>query len=403
MKPSLRRLSWLAAVLVAAFLLALLFRPRAIPVEVAAVSRGPMEVTIDEEGETRIEPRYVAAAPISGRLLVIELQEGDPVTLGEPVATLFPSPLDPRSREQAEAALRAAQASKAEADARVAEAEAAWAKARQTLARMQEVATAGGISPEELDHHRTEAEIRHKSLEAARFRAEAARCQMEGARAALLATGAAGAAGEVRGIEVRSPVDGRVLRVFEESERVVAAGTPLLELGNPEDLEIVVDVLSTDAVSIEPGAPMLLDAGGGHVLEGRVRRVEPAAFTQVSPLGVEEQRVNVIGELTGSERTAALGDRYRVEARIVQWRTDDALKVPVGALFRPVASPKAGWTVFVVDDGRARLRAVAVGHRNPAEAEVLEGLAEGERVILYPGDRVEEGARVRGDALRSAG
>jgi HlyD family secretion protein len=395
MKPALRRLAWLAAALAVVALLALLFRPRPEPVETAVVTRGPLRVTIDEEGETRIEPRYVIAAPVSGRLAAIDLDAGDPVALGAPVARIYPSPLDPRAREQAEAALRGARASKAEADAQVAEAGVAWAKARQTLGRMEEVAAAGGIAPEELDRLRSEAEMRGKAVEAARFRAEAARCQVEGARAALLASGEAAAGGDVRGVDVCSPAAGRVLRVFEESERVVPAGTPLLEVGDPANLEVVVDVLSTDAVAIRAGAPMLLDAGGGHLLEGRVKRVEPAAFAKVSPLGVEEQRVNVIGELSMDTGAPRLGDRYRVAAQIVQWQAEDVLKVPAGALFRARAGRPESWVVFALVAGRARLQPVVLGHRNPTEAEVLGGLAEGDRVILYPGDRLEDGTRVR--------
>jgi len=191
-------------------------------------------------------------------------------------------------------------------------------------------------------------------------------------------------------VEVRAPVAGKVLRVFEKSERVVPAGTPLIELGDPASIEVVVDVLSSDAVRVRPGAPMLLDDGSGlPPLAGQVHRIEPSGFTKVSPLGVEEQRVNVIGRFLEPPRR--LGDRYRVEAGIVAWQAPDVLKVPVGALFRT----GRGWCVFVVGSGRARLQAVRVDHWSAAEAEVLAGLSAGEKVVLHPGDSVKEGARLR--------
>jgi HlyD family secretion protein len=221
-------------------------------------------------------------------------------------------------------------------------------------------------------------------LEAARYHARAAAFDAANARAALLE-----GAGIGESVPVLAPVDGRVLRVCEECEKVVPAGTPLLELGNPGEMEVVVDVLSTDAVQVQPGAPMLLDTGDGTLLRGRVRTVEPSGFTKVSPLGVEEQRVNVIGDLV--DRPAALGDRFRVEAQIVLWEANDVLQVPAGALFREGES----WAVFTVEKGRARRRPVRIGHRNPDAVEILDGLKVGETVIAHPSDAIEEGVRVR--------
>jgi len=351
----------------------------------------------------------VVAAPVTGRLEAVTLREGDPVTLGEVVARIFPSPLDPRVHDQAEAALRAARASKEEADAGVSEARAALTDARRTLARLEAVEAAGALAPEELDRARTDVEMRAEALDAARHRAEAATHQVASARAALMAAGGAAGNGQARAVDLPAPVAGTVLRLFERSERVVQAGTQILELGDPADLEVVVDVLSTDAVSIRPGAEMILEAGGGATFQGRVRRVEPAGFTKISPLGVEEQRVNVIGDLAGPESEAGteadpttdsvLGDRYRVEARIVLWEGDDVLQAPTGSLFRQ----GDGWAVFVVEENRARLRPVTVGHRNPTAAEILDGLQRGEQVVVYPSDRLEDGVRVeaRGAATGS--
>lgn len=387
MKPIVRRSLTVLAVLAAVALLVVLFRPQPVPVELAVAVRTPLRVTVDEEGETRIEPRYMVGAPVTGRLEAITLREGDPVRRGGAVARLHPRPLDPRTREQAEAGLRAAQASEAETRAGVGEAQAALADAERNLARVEAIEAAGVLAREQLDRARTDVEVRREVLRAARHRAEAAAFQVESARAALMAAGAADT-GDAAALDVLSPVTGTVLRVLERSERVVEAGTPLLELGDPTDIEVVVDVLSTDAIAIRPGAEMLLEPGGGTLLHGRVRLVEPAGFTKVSPLGVEEQRVNVIGDFVEPE--VALGDRYRVETRIVLWEGEDVLQVPTGSLFRH----GDGWAVFAVEGGRARLRPVAVGHRNPSAAQVLDGLEEGDGVVLYPSDRLENGVRV---------
>ena len=382
MKPFIRKLAWSAALLGAGAVLVLLFIPDPVPVQTARAVRGPLRVTIDEEGETRIHPRYVVAAPVAGRLAAIRLDEGDAVRSGEPVARLSPQPLDPRGRRQAEANLQAARAGQAEARARLEETRSAHEQARRSLVRSESLAAAGQLSAEDLDRARTAASTLEKALEAGRFRAEAARCQVESARAALLESGGSAT------IDICAPADGRVLRLFEDSERVVPAGAPLIEIGDAAQIEVVVDLLSTDAVAVLPGTAMLLDGGGGRTYRGRVRLVEPAAFTKVSPLGVEEQRVNVIGDLV--ESAPALGDRYRVEVQIVLWEGTDILKVPGGAVFRS----DGGWALFVVRNGRARRRTVKVGHRNSLEVEILEGLSQGEIVIVYPGDRLRDGARI---------
>jgi len=385
MKLTRSRLLLLGALLAAAALAALALRPAAVPVDVARVARGPLVVTLDEEGETRVRDRAMVAAPVAGHLARIALDEGDAVTQGQVVARLAPLPLDPRGREQAEAHLAAATATAREVQARVREARAAAKQAETTLGRTERLAAAGQLPAEELDRARTAQRTQAQGVAAAEFRAQAAVSEVASARAALEPGRGNGAM-----IEVRSPFAGRVLRVAEESERVVQAGTPLLEIGNLKSLEIVVDLLSTDAVQVQTGAALLLGGWGGvGELQARVRKVEPSGFTKVSPLGVEEQRVNVIGDFV--DPPGRLGDRYRVEARIVLWRGADVLKVPGGALFRS----GDGWAVYRLEGDRARKRPVQIGHRSADETEVLSGLAAGDRVILHPGDRVEEGARVQ--------
>lgn len=385
-KSLFRRLAWMVVLLTAAAFLALALRPEPVEVDVATAVRGPLRVTLDEEGETRVHDRYVIGAPVAGRLRRVELHEGDSVTPGQELARLDPAPLDPRSREQAEARLATARATASEAKARAAQAGTALDEARRKLRRAERLATDGVIPPEELDAARTAARAAEEELTAARARARAAGYEIETARAALLEGTGAGDT-----VPIRAPVQGRVLRVCEQCERVVPAGTPLLELGDPGALEIVVDLLSSDAVHVRPGTPMILRAGEGEEereLRGRVRLVEPSGFTKVSPLGVEEQRVNVIGDFV--DPPGRLGDRYRVEVSLVIWEGRDVLQVPTGALFRHAGQ----WSVFRIEDGRARRREVRIGQRNPFAAQVLAGLKEGEAVVVHPGDQVMDGVRV---------
>jgi HlyD family secretion protein len=369
----------------AAALLVLLFRPAPVTVDVATVGRGPLAVTVDEQGQTRVLLRATIVAPAAGRLARIQLDEGDPVTAGMVLGRLAPLPLDPRTREQAVAHVREAEAARREASAREAEARAALAQARRNLARARQLVAGGGAPVAEREQAETAERSAGDEVAAARFRAQAAAAEVSSARATLVETMSPGHV-----VEVRAPVAGRVLRVPDKSERVVAAGAPLLEIGDPAAIEAVVDVLSTDAVRIRAGAPMLLDDGSGLApLAARVHRIEPSGFTKVSPLGVEEQRVNVIGRFLEPPRR--LGDRYRVEARIVLWQSPDVLKVPVGALFRA----GGGWCVYVVRGHRAELRPVRVDHWGAAEAEVLAGLAPGDRIVVHPGDDVKDGVRLR--------
>lgn len=383
------RVAWIAAAMAAVALgVWWLLRPDPLRVEVVVARRGAMEVAVEEDGRTRVRHRYVVNAPVRGRYVPAGLQEGDSLAAGSPVARLQPLPLDPRSREQARARVSAAEATREEAVARVEQAREQLEEARRRLERIRQVAEAGGVAQERVDELTTAVRTRELELRAARSRAAAAAYEVRNARAALLA--ALPDSGPEGGpLVLRSPAEGRVLEVHERSERMVSAGTPLMEVGDVGGLEVVVDVLSTDAVRVQPGDPMELVAwGGDDTLRARVRRVEPSGFTRVSPLGIEEQRVNVIGDLL-SESTG-LGDRYRVEARIVTWRADSVLAVPLGAVFRR----EEGWAVFTVEDGAARLREVSVGHRSAREAEVVSGLAAGDSVVLYPDDRLGDGRRV---------
>jgi HlyD family secretion protein len=397
--PSRQTLALAGAAALLAALAWAVFRPAAVPVDVTVVRRGPLEVTVDEEGETRVRDRYVVAAPTTGRLLRIELDEGDALEAGALVARIEPVPLDPRDRASAEARLEAAEAQRSAAQARVGLARATLEQAGRSTQRSERLHQAGTLSAEDLEQAQLTLTQAQRELDAARESAHAAEHEVEAARAALLDAygrqGAGGAAGdsgrcaEVPCVEVRAPVGGSVLRVREESERIVTAGTPLVEVGDPDDLEIVVDVLSTDAVRIRPGAEVRIEEWGGPgALSARVRLIEPSAFTKVSALGVEEQRVNVIADLL--EETPGLGDGFRVEARIRVWEAADVLVAPTSALFRSGES----WAVFVVEDGVARRRQVDVGERGGTAVEIRARLSEGETVVLHPSDRLRDGARV---------
>jgi HlyD family secretion protein len=358
-----------------------LFRPVPVPVEVAPAARRALQVTVDEEGETRVRDRYVVASPVAGRVARIALREGDAVRPGSVLARVFPAPLDPRTRDQAAARIDAADDARRAAEAGVAQARAAHEQAHRSWERARQLATQNLIAPEERERAELEETTRARELESADFRAQAAVHEVELARAALSADG--------QPIAIRSPVAGRVLRVPEPSERVVLAGTPLVEVGDPSKLEIVADLLSAEAVQVRPGAAILIEGwGGSEALRGRLRIVEPSAFTKVSALGVEEQRVNVVGDFV--DPPGSLGDRYRVEIRIVVWQRDSVLTVPTSALFRRGDA----WIVFVVEQGRARQRDVVVGHRTPLDVEITGGVREGDVVIRYPSDRVAEGVRV---------
>ena len=376
-------------------LLGLALRSGPISVEPAAVERGELVVTLDEEGETRAKELFVVSAPLSGRVLRVELEAGDPVVAGETVLVRFqpsdPALLDARSRAEATGAVRASEAALGRARALAAQAREELAFAESEVARYRQLASDGIVSDGRLESAELEVRTRAESLDAADFAVRNQEHELEVARARLLVSSPEGESSEAAGaIALRSPINGRVLRVVRESEAVVPAGEPLMEVADPGQLEIVADFLSTDAVRMKPGNAVLVERWGGeHVLAGSVERVEPFGFTKISALGVEEQRVNVIAEL--DETPPGLGHGYRVEVRVVISQVDDALKIPTGAVFRNGDD----WATYVIENGRASLRVLEVGLRNDRFVEVLAGAAEDERVIIHPGDRVEDGVRVQ--------
>lgn len=387
MKRSRTRWYWLIGGLLGAMALVRLLRTAPFEVDVAAVSVGPMLVTVGDEGVTRVRDRFLVTAPVAGRVERIRWEPGDTVTRGEVLAYLQPLALDARSRRQAQAALAAAGDQSQVAEAAMEQARLAAEEATLDRVRGERLVAGGGLAPVDLERLKFAEQARQRELDAARFRVRAAAHEEDVARAVLMASDPA--AGGER-LALRAPLDARVLAVQERSERAVAVGTVLLELGDPAALEVVVDLLSTDAVRVTPGDRMLLMGwGGDSILEGRVRRIEPSGFTRVSALGVEEQRVNVIGEFC--DTTGRLGDRYRIEARVVLWESERVLGVPPSALFRDGDA----WSVFVVEDGRARRRQVTVGHESATVSEILAGLKEGDLVIRHPTDRVADGVRVR--------
>jgi len=389
------RIAFLTAALgVAGVAGAIALRPSPVRVEVARVRCGPMRATVDAEGKTRARDRFVVAAPVSGRLARIDLHRGDAVRRDEVIARIDPlpmAPLDPRQLAEVKARVATAEQLKHEADAVVEHARADCEQAQRELSRAEKLIETGDISRQDFERARNAALTCQQQIEAAKYRARAAASEIEVAKAMLIAVERAGQSGSSETVFVRAPVNGRVLRVAEESERVVMAGAPLVELSNPS-LEVVIEVLSADAVKVKPGSPVLIDGWGGEqALEARVRLVEPSAFTKISALGVEEQRVNVIADFI--EPDTPLGDGYRVEARIVIWETNEALKAPLNTLFRSGQR----WNAFVVENGIAKRREVETGHRADFEVEVLNGLREGESVIAHPSNLVADGVRVSVD------
>jgi HlyD family secretion protein len=371
----------------------LALRPQPVPVDLATVGRGALATVIDETGTTRVIDRFVVSAPVTGSVSRLNLEPGDPVKQGDPLAEIAPalSPLlDERTRAQAEARLGAALSAVGQARAQVARAAAAKELTAQELARARRLGASGALPAQALEQAEFAARMRQEELTSAEF---AGRVAAEEARIARVALGRDRTPGSAaRHIDVLSPVSGHVLHVHQKSASVVQASTPLVEVGDPTKLEVVVDLLTTDAVQVRPGTAVLLRGWGGDgTITGKVRRIEPSAFMRPSALGVDEQRVNVVIAFTEPrERWGALGDGYRVEARIVLWQADGVLKVPHGAVFRR----GAGWAAYRIDEGRAELVPVTLGHWGEAEVEVTGGLREGSSVAVYPGDRVKDGARV---------
>ncbi|MDH3872305.1 MAG: HlyD family efflux transporter periplasmic adaptor subunit [Gammaproteobacteria bacterium] len=371
------------------------FRPRPVPVEVAAVERGPLRIMVEEEGQTRVKDRYVISAPVAGYLQRIELDVGDNVSEGQTLALLEPlrpEVLDPRSQARAEAQVAAAEAALKGADEAVTAARAEARYARSEYTRTQKLRADALISQDALEQAENHNRQASAALRSAEFAVDVARFELEAARTSLSYSLTENGETGLPAVKLRAPVDSRVLRIDHESEGVVSTAQDLLEIGDPAALEVAVDVLSADAVRIQPESRVIFRRwGGDQTLEGVVRTIEPVGFTKISALGVEEQRVWVIADLTSPrDMWLTLGDGYRVEANFILWEAGDVLQLPANALFRHAD----GWAVFSVENGRARRREIETGQRNGLVAEVLAGLDAGARVILHPDDRIEDGIRV---------
>jgi HlyD family secretion protein len=367
-------------------------RPRPVPVDVAPAVRGPLVVAVEESGKTRVKDRYLVSVPAAGSLSRLALDAGDTVKEGDVLAEIAPalSPLlDQRTRAESEARLGAAMSALGQARAQTGRASSAKALAGQELARLQKLAEGNAVARQALEQAQFDARMRADEHASALF---AEKVATEEVRLARVTLGYRAGLARDRHVDVLAPASGRVFRVFQKSAGVVAAGVPLLEVGDPAALEIVVDLLTTAAVQVRPGTAVVITGWGGEgPLAGRVRLVEPSGFTKPSALGVDEQRVNVVVALTEPrQRWAALGDGFRVETRLVLWQGNDVLKAPQGAVFRH----GEGWAVFRVDHGRANLAPVEIGHRGDTEVEILSGLTPGATVAVHPGDRVKPGARV---------
>jgi HlyD family secretion protein len=382
-----------ALILAASGAAVLALRPQPVPVDAVSAVRGPLVVAVEEDGVTRVKDRFLVSAPVTGRLSRVALEPGDAIKEGDALAEIAPaeSPLlDERTRAEAEARLGAALSALGQSEAQTSRARVAKDLAEQELARAERLHASGSIAAQALEQAEFSARMRRDELASAEFGGKVAHEEVRIARVALGHDGAA--AGRDRHLDVLSPVSGRVLRVHQKSAGLVQASTALLEVGDPTALEVVVDLLTTDAVRVLPGTPVEIAGwGGDRSIAGRVRRVEPSAFTRPSALGVDEQRVNVVVTLTDRpELWSALADGYHVEARIVLWRGERVLKVPQGAVFRH----GDGWAAFRVENAVAKLTPVTLGHRGETEVEIVSGLGEGAMLAVHPGDRVKDGVHV---------
>lgn len=440
--PSSRQIGYVALAIATCLLLIWAFRPTPVRVSVGTVDHGTLQVTVDAEGKTRVRDRFTISAPVNGHLERIQLNEGDPVQAGTLVAQIEPLPLTadvkaalgqlaewkaqragvatqrPKTETLAQAKMRIQKAisDQQQSEARVAAAQATLEQARRDRQRAQQLQSSGAISRQERESAELIEVTRARELDAAITSAKATASEVQVNRAALavlqkeqtdpdyllrvydarIASTEAELAklrDEANRTEIRSPVNGRVLRILQKSAQYVTDGTPLLELGDVSNLELVIDVLSTDAEQIKPGDAILIERQNAHPIRARVRLVEPAAFTKVSALGVEEQRVNVIGDFV--DAPTFFGDAYRVETRIVTWEGKNVLKIPLSALFRC----NQDWCVFTVKNNRAERRSVTVDHRSNSEAEIQNGLILDEVVILHPNEQIDAGKLVQANRL----
>lgn len=372
------------------------FMPAPVEVEVASVGQGRFERAVQDDGKTRLRERYLVSTPLTGRVARIELKQGDVVTRDAALATVWPvapALLDARARSEQQARIGAMEASVARARANVGRSLAALEQARAELKRSETLAQQGYVSPNQNETGRLNVQLREKELESARQEEDASRHELEQSRAAMKQFSQTTAEGPQRAFSIKAPISGKVLKILQQSEGIVAAGTPLMELGDPSQLEVVVDVLTEDAAQIKPGTPVrLMNWGGPEQLDGQVRLVEPAAFTKVSALGVEEQRVNTVIDITSPpESWRALGDGFKVDVRVLVQVVENAVMVPISALF-PVGTRSA---LFIVDAGRIRQQEVEVAARNGVQAWIRTGLQPGTKVVVYPDSALHDGDRVR--------
>lgn len=393
----MKKYVYIALVLGLVGLIAFGLRPQPVPIDFGKVTTGPMKVTVDEEGKTRIKERYTVVAPLTGQMKRIELKPGDAVEQSKTLLTVVeptdPALLDARAVASARARVNSAKAAKQQTGQLLEKARVAVEFAETEYRRSKESYASRGTSEQNLKEMEMLQRTKQLELKAANFAEQIATFELEQAEAALLQVSPnPSAANEPPRLTVPAPITGSVLKVFRESAGVVQAGERLVEIGDPRDLEVVVEVLSRDAVAIHPGAEVLLEHwGGDKPLRGRVRRVEPAGFTKISALGVEEQRVNVLLDFVDPfEVRPTLGDGFRVEARIVIWDKEKVLRVPAGALFRH----NGEWAVYKIEQGRAIQQKIGLGRLNALEGEVLSGLNEGDEVVLHPGDRVKDGVKI---------
>jgi HlyD family secretion protein len=370
-------------------------QPEPVPVDLVEVGRGPLYGTVEDEGRTRVRDAYVVSAPVAGRLLRVGYRVGDEILAGTSVlAQLLPSDpgfLDARSRAQAQASVRAAEASRRLANAGVSEAQAQLNYTRTELKRFESLAARGLVSQMELENARLAERRASAGIEAARSALNVREQELQNARMLLADFPSSARDESAPVVTIRSPISGRVLRVLQQSESVVTAGIPLLEIGDPAQLEVLVDLLSTDAAQLREGADATISDWGGKDLRARVRRISPSGFTKISALGVEEQRVTTYLDIVDphSEWTQ-LGDGFRVTATMMVWHVDNAVRVPQSALFRNGEE----WNVFLARENRAVQRAVKIGRANAMDAELLSGLQPGDRVIAHPSDKISDGVAI---------
>ena len=378
-----QRIAAISGVVVAGILIFVMM-PSPLQVDSESIRRGELTVTLDGEGMTRVRDSFTVASPVNGRVERITLEEGDFVQKNSVVARVTPPPLNTREFEEAEARSRSAEAVLEAARASERQVKVDLDQAARKYNRYKNLYGKGAVAAETFEDVKTAWQVLQRQHQAALLNVESARYDLEAARSVI------GKPGSGNTVDILAPDSGRVLRVFEKSERVVSAGTPLVEMGNPEDIEVVIDVLSSDAVKVEPDMKVQVEEwGGSTALSGVVRTVEPAAFTKISALGIEEKRVNIIVDL--EEPESRLGDNYRIQAKIILWQGEGILQVPISSIFRG----DQGWNVFVIKKGKAVRQPITIGKRGTYYAEVLDGLKEGDVVVIHPTNDLEDGMSVK--------